>query len=47
MNNKIWSESIVGFLFILLLVITLDAAFGSKLVRNFVQAIKENPECQK
>jgi hypothetical protein len=40
------SNPMVGFLIILLLVLVLDAAFGSRLVRNFVRAIKENPECE-
>lgn len=44
MNEK-KSDAFVGFLIILLLVLVLDATFGSRLVRNFVHAIKENPEC--
>jgi hypothetical protein len=40
------SNPVIGFLLILLLVLVLDAAFGSRLVRNFVRAIKENPECE-
>ncbi len=43
--NERKSDAFVGFLIILLLVLVLDAAFGSKLVRNFVRAIKETPEC--
>lgn len=39
------SDAFVGFLIILLLVIVLDAAFGSRLVCNFVHAVKETPEC--
>ena len=44
MNEK-KSDAFVGFLIILFLVLLIDAAFGSRLVRNFVRAIKENPEC--
>lgn len=43
--NERKSDAFVGFLIILLLVIVLDAAFGSRLVRNFVHAIKETSEC--
>lgn len=43
--NERKSDAFVGFLIILLLVIVLAAAFGSRLVRNFANAIKETPEC--
>lgn len=44
MNEK-ESDALGGFLLILLLVVVLDAAFGSRLVRNFTLAVKGSPEC--